>query len=157
MGIFSKTVGFLGYNAHKDIFNKTLGRSIKDDRIKFALSETVQKLLWACMVIGDKCFPILRDKRLLGTFHLSGLIVLIAACLVPSLLFVRAGRKLLDFRWVNERRQSQTIQYRQANNKHNTTTGETIHDKGHNDAEHDAGNGAEYSGPKERQTETASE
>lgn len=107
MGFFRKSVDVLGARAHREMLRKTIGRPLKNDRIKPLLAETVRNLLWACLVLGDRCFPMLGGRRLLGTVHLGGLIVLLAAGLIPALLIVRAGRRLTDFGWVNERRHIQ--------------------------------------------------
>jgi hypothetical protein len=130
MGFIRKTLGFLGLGAQGEIFDKTLGRPLRDDRLKAAVSETVGKVLWACIVLGDRCFPGLRGKRLLRV-HLGGLIVLIAVSIIPGFLIVRAGRKLMDFEWVNIRRE-QAKQHHQrqhaTENSINTNQGGSGHE-----------------------------
>ena len=104
MGMIRKTLDFLGWGAHREIVDKTLGKPLKQDRLKPLISDIWTTFYWACTVIGDKCFPSLKGKQFLK-IHLAGVIVLIAASIIPSLLIVRAGKRLTDFEWVNIRRE----------------------------------------------------
>ena len=130
MGFFRKSIDFMGMGAHREILDKTIGRSLRNEKIKAALSDTAQYLLWACVVLGDRCFPGLRGKRILGTLHIGGLIVLIAASLIPALLILRAGRKLTNFDWVTEHRLSRKTQLV---NDTKQSQGEMSHDTGNTD------------------------
>jgi hypothetical protein len=104
MGMIHKTLNFLGWGAHREIVDKTLGKPLKQDRLKPLISDIWTTFYWACTVIGDKCFPSLKGKQFLK-IHLAGVIVLVVASIIPSLLIVRAGKRLTDFEWVNIRRE----------------------------------------------------
>ena len=120
-----RVLGFIGIGAQREILSKTLGKPLKDDRLKALAAETWNTLLWACVVIGERCFPKLKGKRFLK-IHLAGLAVLLVATIIPVFMAVRAGQKLLDFTWINARReQAREERVKAAENVNNSFEGET--------------------------------
>jgi len=94
MGAPNRILRFFGFGAQAEIAQKTFGQTFRVNDGQ-RLREEATKLLWACMVLGDRLFPRLRGKRI-GRFHIGGAIVLALASIVPMLLLFRFGHRLCN-------------------------------------------------------------